>query len=163
MHFKKNQKPSSSSSISALTEHTLFERRESRNFHNTYEEEQRMLSLIRSGDVQHLPDHPLIFTGGCPGILSRNQLRQEQNLLSPSLRWSQEQPSKADSRRKLPSLSATALSRRLRPHTRRRKSAGSLFRPCRLSPRKWPSAGTEAILLRWNKLSIIFTGTFILL
>lgn len=39
-----------------------------------------MLSLIRSGDVQHLPDHPLIFTGGCPGILSRNQLRQEQNL-----------------------------------------------------------------------------------
>lgn len=39
-----------------------------------------MLSLIRSGDIQHLPDHPLIFTGGCPGILSRNQLRQEQNL-----------------------------------------------------------------------------------
>ena len=80
MSFKTSQEPSSSSTISALTEHTLFERRENRNFHNTYEEEQRMLSLIRSGDVQHLPDHPLIFTGGCPGILSRNQLRQEQNL-----------------------------------------------------------------------------------
>lgn len=80
MSFKTSQKPSSSSTISALTEHTLFERRENRNFHNTYEEEQRMLAVIRSGDVQHLPENPLTFTGGCPGILSHNQLRQEQNL-----------------------------------------------------------------------------------
>lgn len=72
--------PLSDHSISVLTEHTLFERRENHRFHNTYAMEQQMLAIVRNGDSEHLPERlPSIF-GGNPGILSRNPLRQAQNL-----------------------------------------------------------------------------------
>lgn len=79
MYSPSGQEPSSGS-ISALTEQTLFERRESHNFHNTYEQEQKLLAIVRSGDIESLPASPLDFIDGSPGRLSRNQLRQEQNL-----------------------------------------------------------------------------------
>lgn len=73
-----DQNPSSGF-ISVLTERTLFERRESHNFHNTYEAEQKMLAIVRNGDLNGLSSVSLNFSGS-PGRLSHNELRQEQNL-----------------------------------------------------------------------------------
>lgn len=77
---KATPNPQSSDTISALTEHTLFERRETHNFHNTYAQEQKMLSVVRNGDLEHLIEMLPVLLEGTPGILSRNQLRQSQNL-----------------------------------------------------------------------------------
>ena len=71
---------SSPDPIPVLTEQTLFERRETNNFHNTYEQEQKMLAIVRCGDVNSHPYLPLDFIDGSPGLLSHNRLRQEQNL-----------------------------------------------------------------------------------
>lgn len=67
--------------ISNTTQETLFTRRESFQFHTPYSYELKHLEIIRNGDLNKLHDILADIEVGKPGILSKNPLRQKQNLL----------------------------------------------------------------------------------
>lgn len=67
--------------ISYTTQETLFTRRESFQFHTPYSYELKHLEIIRNGDLDKLHDILADIEVGKPGVLSKNPLRQKQNLL----------------------------------------------------------------------------------
>ncbi len=79
--IKQNMKDSVFEDIPILTEETLFERRESLEFHTPYSYELKQMEIVRSGDVNRLKEILEDTETGKPGILSKNPLRNEKNLL----------------------------------------------------------------------------------
>jgi len=67
--------------ISYTTQETLFTMRESFQFHTPYSYELKHMEIIKNGDFEKLHDVLADIPIGKPGILSKNPLRQKQNLL----------------------------------------------------------------------------------